>query len=611
VTTSELGGRPAAGQLQVLLSPPRKLGWEYVDPGDPPPSPLLNYEPLMRMDAIAAPPATSGPGPLPVKWIVGLGVLTFMLLPGIAQAPGLLLIPLIGAGVIFGPRLFRAAHATQPMGDWQHRQHAAQQQYDYEMAQWRHQIAEHNARATAHLASQPVWWPISAETTSRRLDVVGGLPDGWMHLLATSGAGMLAAGEQILVLDLSGQSRTVATGLLEIAGKAVSHRAITLPEAGAQLDLLAGLSPEEIADLLAAAVGSLRSNTDRAAQMTDSDILFRAIRALRDTPTPARVLAAVEVLARTSISSDLLSPHEIEALSEQVDLVGSGEAVQERLRLLRIGTEILVRSGSADVDPAGGKSIAGIWAADRLSVIRTADAQLSRKEFLDQVLALSLLQTLRRATPAEGERRSLVVVAGDGLGERVLDDLARQTQRLGIRLVLFFEHCRDDILRLIGTAGSATAFMRLGNGTEASAAADQIGRDHSFKLSQITKQLGQTDTVGGSASYSRGVTESESQQVNNTSSGPLQQSSSSGTSFSRAVADTATQMSNWSTAQSVTQGTTQQRVYEFVVEPVALQSLPVTAFILVQGRHGQDRAVVGDCNAAIALADRVAQVARA
>ena len=66
---------------------------------------------------------------------------------------------------------------------------------------------------------------------------------------------MLASGEQVLVLDFSGQPETLAAGLMEIAGDAAPHPNITLPDADVPLYLLHGLTPEEMADLFAAAVG--------------------------------------------------------------------------------------------------------------------------------------------------------------------------------------------------------------------------------------------------------------------------------------------------------------------------------------------------------------------
>jgi hypothetical protein len=50
-------------------------------------------------------------------------------------------------------------------------------------------------------------------------------------------------------------------------------------------------------------------------------------------------------------------------------------------------------------------------------------------------------------------------------------------------------------------------------------------------------------------------------------------------------------------------------VYEFAVEPVQIQSMPVTAFIFAGTTGGRRHIVAGDCNPGIALLDRVASVA--
>ena len=48
-------------------------------------------------------------------------------------------------------------------------------------------------------------------------------------------------------------------------------------------------------------------------------------------------------------------------------------------------------------------------------------------------------------------------------------------------------------------------------------------------------------------------------------------------------------------------------MYEFQVEPTALQSLAPTAFVLVEAGPTGRRVVMGDCNPGIVLLDRVAR----
>jgi hypothetical protein len=66
---------------------------------------------------------------------------------------------------------------------------------------------------------------------------------------------------------------------------------------------------------------------------------------------------------------------------------------------------------------------------------------------------------------------------------------------------------------------------------------------------------------------------------------------------------------NWSVAASVTHGETDQRVYEFTVEPTEIQALAPTAFILVESTGRGRRVVLGDCNPGIVTLDRVSSMA--
>jgi hypothetical protein len=61
-----------------------------------------------------------------------------------------------------------------------------------------------------------------------------------------------------------------------------------------------------------------------------------------------------------------------------------------------------------------------------------------------------------------------------------------------------------------------------------------------------------------------------------------------------------------SVSDSTTDGTVTARVYEFAVEPTTIQSLPPTAFVLVEAGSSGRRVVLADCNPGITLLDRVA-----
>jgi hypothetical protein len=200
--------------------------------------------------------------------------------------------------------------------------------------------------------------------------------------------------------------------------------------------------------------------------------------------------------------------------------------------------------------------------------------------------------------------RVLVVAGADHLGAAPLEAMAKLARTRGLRLVYFFEHLRDSSQQLLGGGHSATMIMRLGHPTEAATAAEYIGRGYTFKIAQITQQHGFTDTTGGGENWGESRSESANWSVNASGSDAL--SIASNMSRQSSVSQTSGTSTSWSHATSTTDGTTNQRVYEFAVEPQSIQTLPVTAFLLVEGVGQKRRAVVADANPEIATLDRVA-----
>jgi hypothetical protein len=120
---------------------------------------------------------------------------------------------------------------------------------------------------------------------------------------------------------------------------------------------------------------------------------------------------------------------------------------------------------------------------------------VARRRAGPSVQWLTVQVTTSRASPA-------VIIAGaDEISRPHLERLSDACDRRGIPLTLLFRHMRETAAELAG--GGAAEFMRLGNHEEATAAADLIGRQHKFVLSQLTATLGgnqthtRTDTEGG------------------------------------------------------------------------------------------------------------------
>ena len=197
-----------------------------------------------------------------------------------------------------------------------------------------------------------------------------------------------------------------------------------------------------------------------------------------------------------------------------------------------------------------------------------------------------------------------VIIAGaDEIAGPHAERLSGACERRGVPVTLMFRHLRDDAARLIG--GGTAAFMRLANHTEAEQAAAYIGRRHTYVISSYTATRGgnQTSTYGTSDGYGTSDSRSDSRNRGWQGSGFFGADSHSG---GRSRTDGTSTSRNWSTSSSHADGTswsetaTRQRVYEYAVEPAALQNLAECALLLADrsGRSLQLHAV--ECDPAIA-----------
>jgi hypothetical protein len=244
-----------------------------------------------------------------------------------------------------------------------------------------------------------------------------------------------------------------------------------------------------------------------------------------------------------------------------------------------------------------------------------------------------------RVAGSTNPRPSVVVAGADELARRHLERLSDACERRGVPLTLLFRRLRETSGEMLG--GGAVAFMRLGNHEDAARAADFIGRDYTFVLSQITKNVGgneshtdsdtegegDSDTIslsrstGSSANW--GTTRSSG--VTRSGGGPFglfaDRSTSTGDSRTRGGGTNETDTSgesrsvsrNWSSAYSYAEGTnwsdadTSQRVYEYAVEPVTLQHLPDHALLLIEtGAEGGRKLTPVECDPATVTLERVA-----
>ncbi|VVJ23803.1 Uncharacterised protein [Amycolatopsis camponoti] len=483
---------------------------------------------------------------------------------------------------------------------------------------WEQRVAEHDRRERERFGSAMLWQPVKLGSRPNRIDVFGGTEDGWASLLATSGAAQLAGGASMLLLDLT----DMAVGDdLAIAAAARGYEVAVheLPRDLGAFGLLADLDPHELAEVLAEAMYNLnRTALGQDLRGLHADLLTTVAERLSGPVTFTKLVAGLQVLRRVydAGSDETLSAEELRKLNSYVDTVGNTEQVRNELIALEGEIRGLARTeGAVEGAPAGFRAS---WPSRGLSVVATRTKIGRHKRFLDHVVFHRALQELHSRDTTG--REVLVVAGADQIGLEALEAMAQQARRAGVRLVFLLRHLRDDLQKLLGSSGSVSLLMQLGNANEAANAAEFIGRGFKFVLSQLTAEMGKTFTEGNSSSTGGSVGSSNSRGYSvggsssfNSGSGGSGGSWSSGSNWSRNTSSSSSRESNWqdtvnqSEAISRSEGETRARVYEFQVEPTALQSLAPTAFVLVEAGPTGRRVVMGDCNPGIVLLDRVAR----
>jgi hypothetical protein len=603
-----------------LFVPQERWGWEFIDPGPPRPSPDLHRKPAWHEPP---PPDISGlawqrqiaVSRLPKRLIIPSGLVLLGL--AVIQQGGFVLL-VIGLG-IGGAFVFPVISLGRKIASIQSSAAAARAsvygQYQQALAAWQASVAAHDRAEHERRERSLLFFPVADPAAPSRIDVFGGTGDGWASLLATAGASILTARTGILLVDLS--ERGVGGGLGVLAAQVGCP--VEVQELPRELDgvaPIAGLDPHDAAELLADTFDMARREGDNPAlRALDAELLTAVAVRIAPHVTIPRLAAGLRVLEGLDEGSQPspLSVEETGELLAKMDSFGRGDRVAEQLQYLRTSLDML--AGRESAEPAASADPPPWWPVQGLRIIATSsrDTSARRKELTDRLLAQAVLHQLRRRRGVASQ--DLLVIAGaDHLGQPTLDGLARHAEIAGVRLVFLFERLSDDAERLLGGHGSAAIIMRLGNAKEAAAAAEFIGRGHSFVLSQVTAQVGKSFTTGESASVGgqEGISETVGRSgTRGTSHVPGQvfagRSTSSGwqESVTRSRSASWQQTRNYSVADSTTDGTTHQRVYEFTVEPTAIQSLPATAFILVNTSGGARRVITGDCNPGTVLLDKV------
>jgi hypothetical protein len=470
---------------------------------------------------------------------------------------------------------------------------AERQRHEQAVAEWEAATRRHEQpQTTASFdPSGPLWFPVRPAHDPARVDVLGGDPGrhGWASMLVTAGTSALASGRQVTVLDMSGQD--VAGGLLSVAkARGLDTRRVDLPEDGGYVDLLADVPQRELPDALARVLTDRPDGQDaRHERALAADIISRLISSLDPPLTFRRLAAGVQVLRQATPEADVLSVAESTRLAEHVGEFGRDEWTGKQLHLAVRQLTML-----GDISP--GRSGQALWSGAACTVVTTDGIQDDRTSLADRLL----VQLADRAMRPGGKISGLLVVAdADHLGAVTLQQLSDHARLAGVELMLMIDQTQGDLEKTLGTGG-VVCVMKAFNHKDAGIAADFIGRDHKFVVSQVTRQVGKTFTDGGGDNFAAATNRGTS------AKGGLIRERGRNRDLTNSRGHTWTAARNWSTADNLSDSQTATRVYEFTVDPQQILGMPETAFILVDNTGSGRRVVMADCYPGICLLDRVA-----
>lgn len=551
-----------------------RWGWEFRDPGDRLPTPFPEPPPALRVETPTWPArlstqvdrvAARQDGMLKVCAVAAIicPVVWIFAMPVAVLAPAAVAVGALWFG--WGRAGWLRRRADARYARWLSECAARDIHTSAELAQW---AARRTDYENTQLAAADPWSPLRPATTER-VDVFGGTARGWATMLSAMGASLAGSGSRITVFDLSQDEIARDLGnVLATAGAPIAG--YSLPEQMSAINLLAGLSPEEIGVVVAEAIHAAEPDAPADAVTIDAALVQHAAEALTEEPvTFARLHTALRAVMdpRAVGEYTLLSQAEHSVLLEWLN-----ETVRKSAepRLFRI-TAAIGRIAALGGDSTGAPILVADGAALRVVELSEREPDLT-SELLRQLLFQLLLHHVRRLGRGSG-RRVVVVAGADTLRRAHVGRLDQVARRNGMRLVLLFRHLRDDATELIG-GDQAVTFMRLGNAKEAEQAANFIGREHRFVASQFTVSRSAASTSDGTT---RGTDNQSSRNLNY------------GWLFDY----------SGSTSRQFGGPTSNQRMYDYTVTATVLQGLSPTAFILVDPRDpGSPR--LADCDPAIA-----------
>jgi hypothetical protein len=625
-----------------VTSPPADrlyLGWQFAtphpDPGPAPRRPTPPEHERLSPDWAAAQRREENLLNRPLKAVLGvavaIGAAAVVLgivgwLPILVAGLGLIICVLIAAvcgyAVWQGERALRAR-----MADERSRVGKIRAAQESRLFTWQ---AEHASRVREWRAlriayeHQKRWYGVTVPGGIHRVDVAGGTLSGWSAMLTTAAAHRLAAGAEVTVLDLTEGS--VAQDLVAFARTSgIEPLVWVLPEDLPRLGLGTGLDARGLADVLSQVASATEDQGSTRDLSFDNAILERVIDALGGTATVAGVAAALRTLAqvgdpRQDVAAGLISAAQVERLAAMFGRGAADRVVVERAWVLESQLRKLAAVGTDPVPlPSSPLRVAAVG----------QHAGSAEGKVLATYLAVALTHTLRGARAGRPWRHTLFVLGADRLRGDTLDRLSDACESTGTGLVLGYRSVPPHVKQRLGRGNAAVAFMRLGNAEDAKAAAEQLGTEHRFVLSQLTETIGlsvtdttassYTSTTGSSSSLSaswsvsEGTTQSTGRGRTDQGVLPLpagasrnaQASDSRSTGESESVSAGISTSTAWGLTTSKATGDSESlaralhRSREFLIEQHELQQLPASAMIVTYAGPGGRQVVLADANPGI------------
>lgn len=470
-------------------------------------------------------------------------------------------------------------------------------EYNAAVAAWQERIASFEAAERRRFETVDVWYPVCVPANSRIVCAFGGSSVGWAAALATLGTSLIGAGQRIAIGDLS---RRRTTGpLIDLATQlGCSAVVASIPASDSTVDLLAGLNWNDLTTLIVEVAHSEKQNPDESRRESQED---RAVlREIAECLQPGKKISISRLrdALRVVVGIDpgpTIEVDEFDRLSRLYNEVqrqhgGVMERVTQLERMLR---ELQILD-SAPTEPSSTPAVQpgpAEFPLEVLGIDKLAD-ELDNEYLVDVVFQLML----RRVRGGHLERDVLIILGADRINRGALESLATYAERENLKVLLFFEHLREDAIEIIGNGGAAALFMALPNHKEAQEASEFIGANYRWVESSHTRSMGE------SATQTWGSEQSESQSM----------SRGFPTGSSQGYTQSTGQSYNESFGKSNEYSTGESRVREAIIDVEVLQGLAATSAVWVEIRQQGGRFTANvDCHPQITFAPRVSSQPRA